>query len=40
VPIEGKAAAYLCLDFACRMPTTDPEELGRMLAGFAKTPSD
>jgi uncharacterized protein YyaL (SSP411 family) len=30
-PIDGRAAAYLCRDFACRMPTTDPEELRQLL---------
>jgi uncharacterized protein YyaL (SSP411 family) len=31
VPLEGDAAAYVCRDFACKMPTTDPAELGRLL---------
>ena len=30
-PIEGKAAAYVCRDYACKMPVTDPEALARLL---------
>jgi len=30
-PVEGKAAAYVCQDFSCQLPTTDPEKLGRLL---------
>jgi uncharacterized protein len=30
---EGKATAYVCEGYACQAPTTDPEELGRQLAG-------
>jgi uncharacterized protein len=29
--IDGRPTAYLCEDFACRLPTTDPEELSRQL---------
>ena len=25
--IEGKATAYVCRDFACKMPVTDTEEM-------------
>jgi uncharacterized protein YyaL (SSP411 family) len=28
VPLEGKATAYVCESFACKMPTT---EVGEML---------
>jgi hypothetical protein len=35
--IDGKAAAYVCRDFACLAPTTDPEEMLRTLSGM-KTP--
>jgi len=31
VPIKGKAAAYVCRDFNCQLPTTDPEKLARLL---------
>ena len=27
VPLEGKAAAYVCRDFACRRPVTDPDRM-------------
>jgi hypothetical protein len=30
--IDGKPTAYLCKDFVCTMPTTDPETLTRLLA--------
>ena len=30
-PVEGKAAAYVCRDFTCQLPTTDPAKLGVML---------
>jgi uncharacterized protein YyaL (SSP411 family) len=30
--VDGRATAYLCRDFACESPTTDPVELGRMLS--------
>jgi uncharacterized protein YyaL (SSP411 family) len=28
---DGKATAYVCRDFACRAPTTEPVELGKLL---------
>ncbi len=30
-PIDGRAAAYVCEQFACQAPTTDPEQLERLL---------
>jgi hypothetical protein len=30
---DGKPTAYLCQGFACRLPTTSPEELARQLDG-------
>lgn len=30
-PVLGKAAAYVCQDFACQLPTTDPDKLTRLL---------
>jgi uncharacterized protein YyaL (SSP411 family) len=29
--IDGRAAAYLCRDFACQAPVTSPEELAKLL---------
>ena len=31
-PIDGRAAAYVCRDFRCEAPTTDPESLREQLA--------
>jgi uncharacterized protein YyaL (SSP411 family) len=31
VPVNGKAAAYVCRDFTCQLPTTDPKELVRLM---------
>ncbi|MEW6698628.1 MAG: thioredoxin domain-containing protein [Bacillota bacterium] len=31
-PVEGKAAAYICKDFACREPVTDLKQLQAVLA--------
>jgi len=30
-PVEGKAAAYVCRDFTCQLPTTDPAKLAALL---------
>jgi len=30
-PRDGRAAAYVCRDFACQLPTTSPDELDRQL---------
>jgi uncharacterized protein YyaL (SSP411 family) len=30
-PVEGQAAAYVCEDFVCKLPTTDPAKLGELL---------
>ena len=29
--IQGKASAYVCKDFACKLPVTTPEELLQQL---------
>jgi len=38
-PIEGKAAAYVCRDYACKMPVTDPAELAKLLNEAESTSS-
>ncbi len=37
--VDGKAAAYVCRDFACKQPTTDPEALRKLLED-APQPTD
>jgi uncharacterized protein YyaL (SSP411 family) len=31
VKVDGKAAAYVCRNYACQMPVTEPEELAELL---------
>ncbi|MCG2768207.1 MAG: hypothetical protein L6435_07470 [Anaerolineae bacterium] len=31
VPVDGRATAYVCVDFACRPPVTDSEVLRALL---------
>jgi uncharacterized protein YyaL (SSP411 family) len=33
---DGRATAYVCRNFTCSPPTTDPSELGRLLAGATR----
>ena len=32
-PIDGKATAYVCVNYACQLPTNDPSKLVTLLAG-------
>jgi uncharacterized protein YyaL (SSP411 family) len=32
-PVEGKPAAYVCENFTCKAPATDPKVLGNLLTG-------
>jgi uncharacterized protein YyaL (SSP411 family) len=36
--IDGKPTAYVCEHRTCRLPTTDPSELGRQLVSLAANP--
>ena len=35
-PIEGKAAAYVCKNFVCKLPVSEPEDLRQQLAEGGK----
>jgi uncharacterized protein len=30
-PVDGKSTAYVCENFTCKAPVTDPEALGALL---------
>ncbi len=34
--IDGRAAAYVCRNYACELPATDASTLGRQLDGAAR----
>ena len=40
LPVEGRAAAYVCRNFSCQLPTTDPSELARLLAEATNGPTE
>jgi len=29
--MDGKATAYVCVDRTCQLPTTEPEELAKLI---------
>jgi hypothetical protein len=31
-PVDGKPAAYVCENFTCKAPVTDPKALGNLLS--------
>jgi len=33
-PVQGKSAAYVCRDFICSLPVTEPGQLARLLESF------
>ena len=37
-PVEGQAAAYVCRDFTCQLPTTDPSKLRELLEEAVSRP--
>jgi len=37
-PVDGKAAAYVCENFTCKAPVTDPTALSELLGG-SRAPS-
>ena len=38
-PIGGKPAAYVCENFACKLPTSDPKKLEELLKPLLPKPS-
>jgi uncharacterized protein YyaL (SSP411 family) len=38
--VAGAPAAYVCRDFTCRMPVSDPMELRTILAYPAQAPQE
>jgi uncharacterized protein YyaL (SSP411 family) len=38
-PVDGKAAAYVCRDFSCQLPTTDPAKLRELLKETISKPA-
>jgi uncharacterized protein YyaL (SSP411 family) len=38
-PLDGKPTAYVCENYACKLPATSPEQLAQQLAGAAQSPA-
>jgi hypothetical protein len=38
--IDGRSAAYVCENFTCKAPVTDPKALGELLGGSSAPPLD
>ncbi len=38
VAIDGKATAYVCTNYACEIPVTDPDEMLRRIRAMPEAP--